>query len=447
MQVSTEFITKYQGLIGAQKTDELIASFLEPVKKAFRLNPLKENFEDVDYSFQKPVPIIDQAYFGEINGNEIDQLAGYVYSQDPAAMFVVQAAEIKEGEYVLDLCAAPGGKSTQIASSLNQTGLLVANEINPSRSKILLENIERWGIKNSLVTNESPERLAQKFPQFFDKIVVDAPCSGEGMFRKDPDAMSYWSQELVITNQKRQQEIVDQAYQMLAPGGRLIYSTCTFAPEEDEQIVEYLLQQYPDLDLIPIPKSEFYQAGHPEWTESNDARLAGCARFWTMDDFGEGQFVAILEKSGNVAVKKDSITSNIDQNTAEIVKKNLADVKVSFPETLMISKDHLFVPILAPEQVKGLKILRNGYEIGQLKGTRIVFHQHFAQILFPSSHPHYEIECVQEFVKFRHGETLKVDAISARNNVLVTYQNKAFSWGKIGQDLILKNFYPKGLRK
>lgn len=448
VQVPTEFIEKYNNLIGVKKTNELLASFLEPVKKAFRLNPLKENFRNVSYDLSQPVGIIDDAFFGMIDGNQIEQLAGYVYSQDPAAMFVVQAAKINPGEKVLDLCAAPGGKSTQIASHLNQEGLLVANEINPARSKILLENIERWGVKNAVVTNESPDRLALKFPDFFDKIVVDAPCSGEGMFRKDPEAMEMWSQELVLTNQKRQKMIVDEAYKMLAPGGELIYSTCTFAPEENEQIVEYLLKNHSDLDLVPIKKDDNFSSGHPEWTASKNPQLKDTARFWTMDGFGEGQFVAVLKKRGaSQYLPLPKVAPNLDLSTRKILLQTLKDLNIDQDLLVLNSRNHLFIPAISPDLLSSLKILRNGVEVGELKGKRIALHHQLSQVLNPTKHPNFEIPDEEQFIKFRHGETLPVKDAKVTGFALVTYQGKSFSWGKIGNDHILKNFYPKGLRK
>ena len=167
-------------------------------------------------------------------------------------MLTVEALGIKEGDFVLDLCAAPGGKATQAAEKLCGTGLLVANEIIPKRASILAENIQRMGIKNAIVTNESPEKLAEKYTDFFDKIIVDAPCSGEGMFKKEPQAITEWSEEHTISCGKRQKNILESAFRMLCGGGYLVYSTCTFAPCENEEIVLWVLENYPDIELVPI---------------------------------------------------------------------------------------------------------------------------------------------------------------------------------------------------
>ena len=170
-------------------------------------------------------------------------------------MSAVSALGIEEGDYVLDLCAAPGGKTTQAAEKLNNKGLLIANEIIKKRCIVLSDNIERMGIKNALVTNESPEKIAQKFPEFFNKVIVDAPCSGEGMFRKEPKALAEWSVEHTKSCSIRQKLIMDSAIRALSPGGNLIYSTCTFAPCENEGVVDYVLKNYPDMNLIPIDKT------------------------------------------------------------------------------------------------------------------------------------------------------------------------------------------------
>ena len=179
------------------------------------MNPLKANYQKVSYDLSEPVNGVEDAYYGEISGRDIEWVNGYVYSQDPSAMYPAEALGVKPGQKVLDLCAAPGGKSTALLSALKNEGLLVANEISASRAKNLRENIERWGASNCLVTNEDTSQLAKKFPHFFDAILVDAPCSGEGMFRKNHDAVTYWSQEYVLECSSRQKEILNEAVKML----------------------------------------------------------------------------------------------------------------------------------------------------------------------------------------------------------------------------------------
>ena len=198
LNLPAEFISKYQKLLGQGQAQELFDAMNQPAKKAFRINTLKGQRE-VSYSLNQPIPGLKNAYYGQINGQDPEAISGLVYSQDPAAMFPAMIADIHLGDKVLDLCAAPGGKSTFIAEQLKGKGLLVANEISNTRVKALRENLERWGVINALITSASPEKLVQPFTQFFDKIIVDAPCSGEGMFRKNTEAISYCSQDYVMT--------------------------------------------------------------------------------------------------------------------------------------------------------------------------------------------------------------------------------------------------------
>lgn len=448
------FRTKFTELLGQADAEQLFTAIDNETKKAFRLNPLKPNFEQVSLPLTEPLKLIDDAYVGQINGRSVEQLAGYVYSQDPAAMYVAQVAAVQPGEYVLDLCAAPGGKTTQLASGMLQKGILVANEINQGRAKILLENVERSGIKNAVVLNESPQRLSPVFANFFDKIVVDAPCSGEGMFRKDPGAVEYWSPDYVLTCQARQKEIVTEAYKMLKPGGRLIYSTCTFSPEEDEQIVEFLLEEFSDLELVPIELHEEFDPGRPEWGTSGLEALKYTARFWPQKGFGEGQYVAVLQKkaaeneSGKTVALTDFKRSKVDWSKTPVPEflQALNQPKSLFSfDKLELSNEHVFLPILNPAALKGIRVLRNGLELGEIKKKRFVPHHHFAQALDVDITPAVELTSEVEFEKFAHGEALPVTT-DVRGYCLVAYQGKAFSWGKIGQDKILKNFYPKGLR-
>lgn len=296
LELPNSFKEKYIELLGEKTADQLFKAMNQDSKKAFRVNTLKNQVK-ISYSLAKPVPEINHAYYGEISGEDPEWVAGYVYSQDPAAMFPAAISGVKPGDRVLDLCAAPGGKTTALGEQLKNKGLLVANEISSTRAKILRENIERWGISNALITNESPEKLTPVFPDYFDVILVDAPCSGEGMFRKNPEAIDYWSQDYVLVCQKRQETILNEAVKMLKPGGRLVYSTCTFSPEEDEQIVEWLVDEYGFSILGTHIKNDHISVGHPKWA-NDDQNLTKTLRFWPQDGIGEGQFVAVLQKPG-----------------------------------------------------------------------------------------------------------------------------------------------------
>jgi len=197
---------------------------------------------------------------------------------------------------VLDLCAAPGGKSTQIACKLAGKGLLVSNELIPSRAKILSQNIERMGIGNCIVLNERPDVLAGRFAKAFDKILVDAPCSGEGMFRKNAVAVDEWSQEAVINCKARQIEILDHVANMLKNGGTLTNSTCTYSKEENEEVIDSFLSRH---DRFRVVASAYkFDSGIPIDGGSRNGEITLCNRVYPHKVGGEGHFFAVLQSDG-----------------------------------------------------------------------------------------------------------------------------------------------------
>ena len=246
------FLTRMERLMGAEFSD-FLAAYDRPRNVGLRLNPLKTHVPPDLSSFGlSPIPWAKDGFFYDPAtrpGLSAYHEAGLYYLQEPSAMAPVGLLDVRPGMRVLDLCAAPGGKSTQIAAALDGSGLLVANEFNPKRAKILARNIERMAVANALVLNEHPQRLAQRFPGYFHRILVDAPCSGEGMFRKEEAAITDWSEETVAMCAKRQGEILASAAQMLCPGGRLVYSTCTFSPEENEDVISAFLKTHPDFTM------------------------------------------------------------------------------------------------------------------------------------------------------------------------------------------------------
>ncbi len=250
------------------------------------------------------------------------------YIQEASAMVPAVLCGAIPGEKVLDLCAAPGGKTTRLAASLRGEGVLAANEIHPARAKILSSNIERMGIRNAVVINETPQRLSSRFPSFFDRIVVDAPCSGEGMFRKEEEALNHWSLENVRMCANRQMEILEEAAVMLRPGGTLVYSTCTFAPEENESVIASFLLSHPDYSVCRIadmPNVDMegwkFAPGHPEWVvfpesagqdvsgeerEKILSQIEGTVRLWPHRLDGEGHFAAVLRKKDSRKLQPES---------------------------------------------------------------------------------------------------------------------------------------------
>ena len=346
------------------------------------------------------------------------------------------------GETVLDLAAAPGGKATQIAAKLRGDGLLIANEIHPGRAKILAENVERCGIRNCVVTNEPPDRLAERFPVFFDKILLDAPCSGEGMFRKNPETISEWSEEQVAMCARRQADILAQAARMLKPGGTLVYSTCTFAREENEETVA----QFAD-------KHREFSVAHSE-------------RIWPHLQEGEGHFIAVLRKedtvAGGISPKKANRenrrrreakakeTSDAMDRFADFAQSALPGFSLGPGEPVLFGSQLYWLPHAADcpfqaESLSGLKVIRPGLHLAELKKNRIEPAHALAMALKPGEAGqvlHFAADSAEVYAYLR-GETLRADA---EGWTVVAVDGYALGWGK-GTHGQIKNHYPKGLRK
>ena len=432
MRFPTGFEEKYQRLLGKEAASFFSTFDQEPIS-AFRTNPLKEG----QLTFSNPIPETNWGYYGKVSGKSPEHVTGLVYSQEPAAQMVAQIAHPREGMKVLDLAAAPGGKSTHLLSYLNNTGLLVSNEINNKRSKILVENIERFGARNVLVTNESAERLAKIFSSYFDLIVLDAPCSGEGMFRKQPDAMDYWSLDYPAQCATLQREILEDAVKMLANGGELVYSTCTWAPEENEEIVAWLLDEFP-LELVDIPKLNGMTPGidYPE-----------TARMYPHHFKGEGQFVAKFRFVGEHKLPKlKPVRSNLtaDQRSLwQIFQKE--HLKVELKGDLQTFGDQLYLLPLGLPDLSKVKIARNGLHLGTFKKKR--FEPSFALglALQPSEVKNKLELSQQDFEVYVGGETLQIKEPLPNGWYQLLIHGNGLGFAKLANQT-LKNYFPKGLR-
>ena len=432
MRFPTGFEEKYQRLLGKEAASFFSTFDQEPIS-AFRTNPLKEG----QVTFSNPIPGTKWGYYGKVSGKSSEHVTGLVYSQEPAAQMVAQVAHPHEGMRVLDLAAAPGGKSTHLLSYLNNTGLLVSNEINNKRSKILVENIERFGARNVLVTNESAERLAKVFSSFFDLIVLDAPCSGEGMFRKQPDAMDYWSLDYPAQCAALQREILEDAVKMLANGGELVYSTCTWAPEENEEIVAWLLDEFP-LELVDIPKLNGMTPGidYPE-----------TARMYPHHFKGEGQFVAKFRLVGEHKLPKlKPARSNLtaDQRSLWQTFQN-EHLKVELKGDLQTFGDQLYLLPLGLPDLSKIKIARNGLHLGTFKKKR--FEPSFALglALQPSEVKNKLELSQQDFEVYVGGETLQIKESLPNGWYQLIIHGNGLGFAKLANQT-LKNYFPKGLR-
>lgn len=452
------------------------SSYEKDKYQALRVNTLKADKE----IFVKNAPFSLNQVPWETNGFYYDSQdtpgkhpyheAGVYYIQEPSAMAPVPFLEVKPGDRVLDLCAAPGGKSTQIAVALKGKGLLVCNEIHPARAKILSENIERMGVRNAVVTNESPEKLEQYFAGYFDKILVDAPCSGEGMFRKNEDAKNEWSTENVQICADRQAGILDCAANMLRPGGRLVYSTCTFAPAENEGSIAVFLERHPEYKVISVEKPEGFERGKPEWLEfAGEAstnteedtpmydeevcrELEKTLRIWPHKVNGEGHYLAVLEKEGILESSAETyslygVEKGMKEKDCKELQEFLQDtLQVRLEGTLLRFGEQLYLGPVNMPSVKNLKVLRPGLHLGTLKKNRFEPSHALALALKPEEvRRSYALSVDKgEAAAFIGGQTFPVSQEKGWH--LITVDGYSLGWGKAAGG-IMKNHYPKGLRK
>ena len=449
------FTERMQGLLGLEY-EEFLASFEHEKYQALRLNPLKRDdmsviTEKVKQTFQlQQVPWAENGYYytkEDQPGKHPWHEAGLYYIQEPSAMAPVTLLSPQPGERILDLCAAPGGKSTQIASAMEGEGLLVTNEIHPARAKILSENVERMGIRNACVLNETPEHLADIFEEYFDRILVDAPCSGEGMFRKNEVACEEWSPENVQLCADRQDGILECAARMLVPGGRLVYSTCTFAPAENEGSISRFLAKHEEFEIVPIDKKELGIPegcdGIPGCVENPAPGITGTLRLWPHKLRGEGHYAAVLQKKGKLpeGYQPVSATGSEKGIPAKNLTKDWAEyfnfAKETFSEEQTIKAglctagegflafgDNLYrMPERMPG-VKGLKVLRPGLHLGTLKKNRFEPAHALALALRPEDVKHVWKLSVEEAAAYLKGQTHEKPLSQGASEGITDHDNK-----------------------
>ena len=442
IKLPKEFEARMQDMLGSAYP-AFVRSYEKQKVQALRVNTLKASAEE----FLENAPFFDKAsvrrvpwepngfyYGGEMAfGKHPFHEAGVYYIQEPSAMIPVSYLEAK-----------PGGKTTQIASYMKNEGLLVCNEIHPARAKILSENVERMGIRNALVTNETPKHLSELFGAYFDRILVDAPCSGEGMFRKNEEACGEWSLENVKLCADRQDEILDCADLMLRAGGRLVYSTCTFAPEENEGSVARFLTRHPDYEIVRVEKYEGMSSGRTEWSGGFDVKnIEDTIRLFPHLTDGEGHYAAILQKGISVKDVKELLTF---QN--ETLTINLLESK---EERLLRFGEQLYLMPQEMPSIKGLKVLRAGLHLGTLKKNRFE-PSHALALALKRADVKHRMELCAETDKndtsvinaYLNGQTLNYEGEKGWH--LMTCGGYSIGWGKLAGQ-IMKNHYPKGLRK
>lgn len=424
------FLQRMKNQLGEEYAD-FLKSLERPRAVALRFNPLKGDIPTLPF-VREPVPWEEMGYYYDPDarpGLHVYHEAGVYYLQEASAMAPVALLSPQPGERVCDLCAAPGGKTTQIAGRMAGQGFLLCNEINPKRAKILSRNIERMGIAGALVTNEHPEVLAARFPGFFHRVLVDAPCSGEGMFRKEEAAVTDWSQETVEMCARRQREILRSAAKMVAPGGRLVYSTCTFAPEEDEMTVAAFLEEHPDFRPESV-EAPWFTPGAP-----------GNYRMWPHKLLGEGHFAAVLRKTEGEA---GEVTPMKGENLPKQWQEFSKSVNITLPEGkgIPFGSSLYWAPAALPE-LRGLKVLRPGLELGTVKKDRFEPAHALALWLKDCANTQDFPPDSQEMAAYLHGEVVPSER---KGWCLVTTAGYSIGWGK-GDGQVLKNHYPKGLRR
>ena len=477
MNLPIEFEKKMKAFLG-DEWDDFLYSYDNNRFQALRFNTLKVQspeermriLKTLKISSDKKVSWANEAYYFDENvrpGKHPYHEMGLYYIQEPSAMSAAALLAPKPGMRVLDLCAAPGGKSTQLATYLGDRGLLVSNEINTQRSRILSQNIERMGIKNAIVTNEDSFVLASHFPGFFNAIQVDAPCSGEGMFRKLPEAIEQWSMENVAICAARQKEILDNAAVMLKPGGVIVYSTCTFSKEENEDVIEYFLERHPDFTLEEME------------------------RFWPHKVDGEGHFVAKLVRRGSVnelgadydvcedscnkvedtglkadrKTKKNKNSKNRKNETKPaLTKENMKLLSEFLDETIsedvaawiknsrlvMFGEQLYRLPDMEVD-IKGLKVQRAGLHIGEFKKQRFEPSHSLALALKLNDAKNVvKLTCDNpQTIGFFNGQSVILSdeqAVECKKGwALVCVDGYTAGWGKVNGTQV-KNHYPKGLR-
>ncbi|MBQ7768592.1 MAG: RsmF rRNA methyltransferase first C-terminal domain-containing protein [Oscillospiraceae bacterium] len=425
-----EFLDRVKNQLG-EEYPAFLESLERPRAVALRFNPLKGDAPNLPFVGES-VPWEAQGFYYDPEvrpGLHPYHEAGVYYLQEASAMSAVALLDPQPGERVCDLCAAPGGKTTQIAGKMAGEGFLLCNEINPKRAKILSRNIERMGVANALVTNEHPARLAEKYPGFFDRVLIDAPCSGEGMFRKEEAAVTDWSQETVEMCARRQGEILQSGAALVAPGGRLVYSTCTFAPEENEQAIENFLQNHPEFTLENVDA--------PWFTKVN----TGMFRLWPHKLLGEGHFVAVLRKTGG---EETDISAEKGEKLPKEWSAFAKDLGISLPNgKAIIFGQSLFWARSEMPEIKGVKVLRPGLELGELKKDRFE-PAHALALWLKDAESSISLDPESpQMAAYMRGETLPCES---RGWTLVKAGNFAIGWGK-ADGKVLKNHYPKGLRR
>ena len=464
-QLPEVYKSNMQKLLG-EHYPEYEASFGEKRVFGLRRNRLKiskEAFEKLLPFSVKPIPWIDNGYYYEEDDRPAKNplyYAGLYYLQEPSAMTPANRLTIEPGDKVLDLCAAPGGKSTELGAKLGHEGLLVTNDISNSRAQALLKNIELFGIDNACILSEAPYKMVSVFPEYFDKVLIDAPCSGEGMFRKDTAVMKAWTQNSNAEYSKLQREILEQAVAMLKPGGLLMYSTCTFSPMENEASVEFVLSHFPQMHTVPIDEYEGFRSAFPGvYDPSKEEEYNNCVRIWPQHMQGEGHFLTMFRK--DAASDANRITDISGAAFASYDSTKELAKHPEFTEFLSqvkgrLSKKHFYLRqdkvYCVPDElcdISGLRILRPGLFVGECKKNRFEPSQAFAMALKGDEFDNVISLSLDDdrVIRYLKGETIDLTSEESLQDglCLICVEGHPLGFGK-AKDKSIKNKYLSGWR-
>lgn len=438
MELNEKFLSNMKSLL-KNDYENYILSLKKPAKHGFTIR------KKGDFEFKyKLFDGLDAGLILEDRklGNTLAHHLGLIYLQEPSSMLPAVCLEVKEGERVLDLCSAPGGKASQILSK-NTSGVVVLNEVVRSRANVLMSNIERQGFKNAIITSLTPERLSEFLPNYFDKILVDAPCSGEGMFRKDEKTILEWNEGLAAFNHQRQMKILQSADKMLKKGGTLVYSTCTFNLEEDELTAEEFAKEF-DYGIVEVPEvvKPYSRAG---FEVNGNIMTTKCRRCFPQDDFGEGQFFAKLKKNGE---ENPAFCEKLNKNRFNLSKKEL-EIAKNLTKECLNDENFAFYKVgnniyCYPFEVPNVEnVVMLGVCVGTIEMGRLVPHHQFFKC--------YGDRFINRLVLSKNDERVK-DYVLGREidcpyngYVAVIVDGVCLGGGK-GSGGRLKNYYPKGLR-
>ena len=472
------FVERVRMMLG-EAFPAFMASYEQPRHYGLRVNPLKispEAFEALSEFHLTRVPFLPGAYEytkEDAASRHPFYRAGLYYLQEPSAMLPADILAPLPQDRVLDLCAAPGGKATALGARLRGKGVLVANDISKTRCRALLHNIEQFGITNAVVTNAVPSRLTGIFAGWFDKVLLDAPCSGEGMFRKDEGAVKDWSVEKSRECAAIQKDLVVQAADMLKAGGMMVYSTCTFSTQENEEVIRHLLRIRPEMTLCRIPERPGFSRGISPQGQSEDETARCCVRIWPHIAGGEGHFICMLKKEGTAQeaawdnaiwdVKEDEAFRKASgsrrkkgkmQNRKADPQQNIDKDMLPFcPEGTRIVRqgDVLFAQPSGIPELPGINVLRSGLMLGQLRKDRFEPSQSCALAMTGKDYPSV-INFPRDDPRLPHylrGETVQLEEMNIQSTgawQLVCVEGYPLGWGKaVGG--ILKNKLPAGWRE